>query len=106
MKKQLILLSLVFLMPVASLAERPNVLFIAVDDLNDWVGCLGGNPQAITPNFDRYVKDHAMVMNKAYCPSTVCGPDALRVADRKTRDVHGGIREWAKPETRAESEGS
>ncbi len=34
-------------------AERPNVLFIAIDDLNDWVGCLGGNPQAKTPNIDR-----------------------------------------------------
>ena len=54
--------------------ERYNVLFIAIDDLNDWVGCLGGNPQAITPNFDRYARDHAMVMNEAYCPSTVCGP--------------------------------
>jgi arylsulfatase A len=32
---------------------RPNVLFIAVDDLNDWVGCLGGHPQAKTPNIDR-----------------------------------------------------
>ena len=58
----------------ATEAKRPNVLFIAIDDLNDWVGCLGGNPQAITPNFDRYARDHAMVMNKAYCPSTVCGP--------------------------------
>jgi arylsulfatase A-like enzyme len=51
-----------------------NVLFIAVDDLNDWVGCLGGNPQAITPNFDRLAKQQAMVMNKAYCASTVCCP--------------------------------
>ena len=33
--------------------RRPNVLFIAVDDLNDWVGCLGGHPQVRTPNIDR-----------------------------------------------------
>lgn len=51
-----------------------NVLFIAVDDLNDWVGCLGGNPQAITPNLDRLAAQRAMVMNKAYAPSTVCCP--------------------------------
>ncbi len=51
-----------------------NVLFIAIDDLNDWVGCLGGNDQAITPNLDRFAKQQAMVMNKAYCPSTVCCP--------------------------------
>jgi arylsulfatase A-like enzyme len=51
-----------------------NVLFIAVDDLNDWVGCFGGHPQAITPNMDRLAQQQAMVMNKAYAPSTVCGP--------------------------------
>ena len=51
-----------------------NVLFIAVDDLNDWVGCFGGNPQAITPNLDRLAKEQGMVMNKAYAASTVCGP--------------------------------
>ena len=33
--------------------KKYNVLFIAVDDLNDWVGCLGGHPQAKTPNIDR-----------------------------------------------------
>ena len=49
-------------------SKRCNVLFIAVDDLNDWVGCLGGNPQAITPNLDRLANQRAMVMNKAYCP--------------------------------------
>jgi len=57
-----------------SLGKRHNVLFIAVDDLNDWVGCLGGNPQAITPQLDRLASQRAMVMNKAYCPSTVCCP--------------------------------
>lgn len=33
--------------------HRPNVLFVVVDDLNAWVGCLGGHPQAKTPNIDR-----------------------------------------------------
>ncbi len=33
--------------------QKYNVLFLAVDDLNDWVGCLGGHPQAKTPNIDR-----------------------------------------------------
>ena len=32
---------------------RPNVLLISIDDLNDWIGCLGGHPQAKTPNIDR-----------------------------------------------------
>ena len=31
----------------------PNVLLIAIDDLNDWIGCMGGHPQAQTPNMDR-----------------------------------------------------
>ena len=28
---------------------KPNILFISVDDLNDWIGCMGGHPQAKTP---------------------------------------------------------
>jgi arylsulfatase A-like enzyme len=32
---------------------RPNVLFLAIDDLNDWIGCLGGHPQVKTPNLDK-----------------------------------------------------
>ena len=44
-----------FLLSVLSCpaAEKPNILFIAVDDLNDWEGCLGGHPQAKTPHMDR-----------------------------------------------------
>lgn len=54
--------------------RKLNVLFIAVDDLNDWVGCFGGNPQAITPNMDKFAKTGGMVFSRAYCPSTVCCP--------------------------------
>ena len=53
--------------------KKPNVIFIAIDDLNDWVGCMGGNPQAITPNIDKFAS-RALIMNKAYAPSTVCCP--------------------------------
>lgn len=66
-------------MPKALIAARsrgrkPNVLFIAVDDLNDWVGCFGGHPQAITPHMDGFAEKGGMVFSKAYCPSTVCCP--------------------------------
>ena len=36
--------------------EHPNILFILIDDLNDWIGCLGGHPQTKTPNIDRLAK--------------------------------------------------
>ena len=38
---------------VSHAAGRPNVLFIAIDDLNHWVGHLGRNPQPRTPAIDR-----------------------------------------------------
>jgi arylsulfatase A-like enzyme len=56
-------------------SEKPlNVLFIVVDDLNDWVGALGGHPQAKTPHLDQFVKNGALVFDQAHCPATVCGP--------------------------------
>ena len=52
---------------------RPNVLFIAVDDLNDWVGCLGGHPQAKTPNIDRLARRGTLFTN-AHCQAPLCNP--------------------------------
>ena len=55
--------------------NKPNVLFIAVDDLNDWVGVFGGHPQAKTPNMDKLAKSvGGIIFERAYCPSTVCCP--------------------------------
>ena len=48
----LLFLSLIFLLSHAVANEKPNVLFIAIDDLNDWVGFMGGHPQAKTPHMD------------------------------------------------------
>ena len=52
-------------------AEKPNVLFIAVDDLNDWVGALGGHPQARTPNMDLLAK-RGILFTQAYCSAPAC----------------------------------
>jgi choline-sulfatase len=55
MKKNLLLLLLVGMAGVTGAAERPNVLFVAIDDLNDWVGCFGGHPQVQTPNLEELI---------------------------------------------------
>jgi choline-sulfatase len=57
----------------AMTAEKPNVLFIAIDDLNDWVGCLDGHPQAKTPNIDRLAKAGTLFTN-AHCQAPICNP--------------------------------
>ena len=53
--------------------QKPNVLFIAVDDLNDWLGCYGGHPQAITPNIDQLAREGVLFSN-AHCQSPICQP--------------------------------
>ncbi len=58
---------------LANESKKPNVLFIAVDDLNDWIGCLGGHPQARTPNIDALAA-RGVNFAKAYCASPVCNP--------------------------------
>jgi arylsulfatase A-like enzyme len=52
---------------------KPNVLFIAIDDLNHWVGHLGRNKQTRTPNIDRLAKA-GVTFARAYCAAPVCNP--------------------------------
>ena len=54
-------------------ADRPDVLFIAIDDLNDWVGVLGGHPQAKTPNIDALAA-RGMVFANAHASAAICNP--------------------------------
>lgn len=54
-------------------AERPNVVMIAIDDLNDWIGCLGGHPQALTPHMDRLAA-RGMLFTNAHCQAPLCNP--------------------------------
>ncbi len=52
-------------------ADKPNVLFIAIDDLNDWIGCLGGHPDVKTPNLDRLAQRGTLFTN-AHCSAPLC----------------------------------
>jgi arylsulfatase A-like enzyme len=53
--------------------SKPNVLFIAVDDLRDWVGYLAKNKQTKTPNIDRLAA-RGLAFTHSYCAAPVCNP--------------------------------
>lgn len=75
----------------------PNVLLIAVDDLNDWIGCLKGHPQAITPHIDK-LASRGMLFVNAHCQAPLCNPSRsslLTGLRPSTTGIHGlapGIR--------------
>lgn len=61
-------------MPVWAMAnEKSDVLFIVVDDLNDWVGVLGGHPQTKTPNIDA-LANRGMLFTNAHATAPSCSP--------------------------------
>jgi arylsulfatase A-like enzyme len=53
--------------------DRRNILFISIDDLNDWIGCLGGHPDVKTPNMDRLARRGVLFTN-AHCAAPLCNP--------------------------------
>ena len=60
-------------------AAQPNVLFLAVDDMKDWVNCLGGYEGKVqTPNIDRLAK-RGMLFSNAHCVSPVCAPSRAAI---------------------------
>lgn len=65
-------------MEAVSAADKPSVLFIAVDDLNDWIGCMQGHPQARTPNIDRLAARGVLFTN-AHCAAPACNPSRAAV---------------------------
>lgn len=75
-------------------AKPPNILVIAIDDLNDWVGCMGGHPQAKTPNIDRLARRGVLFTN-AHCQAPICGPSRASLWTGRyphTTGIYGQIR--------------
>jgi arylsulfatase A-like enzyme len=58
--------------------QQPNVLMICVDDLNDWLGCMNGHPNAISPNIDKLASNGVLFTN-AHCQAPICGPSRASI---------------------------
>ncbi len=80
-----------------SAPERPNVLLLSVDDMNDWVGALGWEP-ARTPHIDRLAARGVTFAN-AHAPSPKCNPSRTAILSGlrpSTTGIYSNA-EWWKP---------
>ena len=85
--------------PLPAGPVRPNVLFLAIDDLNDWVGFLGGCPGKVhTPNLDRLAARGTAFTN-AHCAAPVCCPSRAAVLSGLLPTTTGlyNNQQWWKP---------
>ncbi len=64
---------LIFTRRAAAAPTKRNVLFIAIDDMNDWIGSLGGHPQTRTPNLDKFAAS-GVNFTSAHCAAPLCNP--------------------------------
>jgi choline-sulfatase len=69
-------------------SDKPNVLMICIDDLNDWVGFLGGHPDAVTPHMDALAKRSRNFTN-AHCNVPVCSASRASVMSGVAATTHG-----------------
>ncbi len=91
----LLALLLAALCPALSAAQRPNILFIAIDDQNDWIGHLGGHPLAKTPHLDKLAARGTTFLN-AHCNAPLCNPSrtSLMLGLRPTTTGIYGLSPW------------
>ncbi len=96
-----LLSTLLMVVPLAAVSaaadepSRPNVLFIAIDDLNDWVGPLGGHPMVKTPHMDALAERGTTFLN-AHVQSPLCNPSraSLMLGLRPTTTGIYGLAPW------------
>lgn len=78
--------------------KRPNVLFISMDDLNDWIEPLGGNSQSKTPNLSSFAKS-SVNFYRAYTASPGCNPSRGAILTGQhtyTSGLYSNYQDWRK----------
>lgn len=86
------LLLLVFSLSVSA-ADRPNILFIAADDLRPELGCYGSDI-AITPHLDALAAE-GLLFNRAYCQQAICSPSRASLMTGARPDTIGVVENYA-----------
>jgi len=75
--------------------SRPNVLMLAIDDLNSWVGAMNGHPSTKTPNIDRLALQ-ATTFTNAHAPAPLCGPSRASIMTGllpSTTGIYGHVKD-------------
>ncbi|MHC4241592.1 MAG: sulfatase [Planctomycetota bacterium] len=78
--------------------KRPNVLFLCVDDMNNWIGCLGEREDIKTPNIDKLAQRGVLFTN-AQCPAPLCNPSRTAIMTGlrpDTTGIYDNKQVWAK----------
>lgn len=73
--------------------DRPNILMICVDDLNNWLSCMNGHSNAKTPNIDQLANEGILFTN-AHCQVPLCGPSRASIMSGirpSTSGIYGQI---------------
>lgn len=91
----ILLVLVLFTASGAAEIRKPNVLFIAIDDQNDWIGALGGHALARTPHIDRLAARGTIFLN-AHCNAPLCNPSrtSLMLGLRPSSTGIYGLAPW------------
>ncbi|EMI40449.1 secreted protein containing Sulfatase domain protein [Rhodopirellula sp. SWK7] len=84
---------LLFISATSHAADRPNVLFLAIDDLRPELGCYGSEI-AITPNLDK-LASQGLLFNRAYCQQAICSPSRASLMTGARPDTIGVVENYA-----------
>ncbi|MHC4996585.1 MAG: sulfatase, partial [Planctomycetota bacterium] len=94
----MIVLGLSLLWPSGTSAAKRDVLFIAIDDMNDWTTLFNDANPIQTPNLKRLAARGAF-FNKAYCAAPGCNPSRTAILSGlrpSTSGVYGNRDSWKK----------
>lgn len=81
---------------VAAAESRPDVLFLVVDDMNDWISLFESDAPVKTPNLQRLAA-RGMLFTRAYCVSPACNPSRVATLTGQrpsTTGVYANLSDW------------